>query len=78
MSREQEFELIKNLIKTNYEDAKHGLFNCRNVVGDSMETLYDGKHFALDICYYWAYFEVFGTSKAEFTELQKLYKSLGR
>lgn len=74
--REKEFIKIKNLIKENYEDASCGLFNTRNIVGDYMSTIFTGKYFTLDICYYWCYFEVFGTTEEEFKELKEFYKSL--
>ncbi len=74
--REEEFIEIRNLIKENYKDADCGLFNTRNFVNDNMSTIFTGKYFTLDICYYWSYFEVFGTTEQEFDELKKIYKNL--
>lgn len=74
--REKEFIKIKSLIKENHEDAACGLFNTRNFAGDNMSTIFTGKYFTLDICYYWRYFEVFGTTEKEFRELKKFYKNL--
>lgn len=76
MTREQEFNKVKKLIKKYYEDGHCGLFNTRNVVGDYMATLFDGEYLQLDICYFYSYFEVFGTTKKEWQELDKYYNSL--
>lgn len=76
MQRTQEFELIKSLIKKYYPQAICGLFDSRNVVGDSMDNLYTRTYFDLDICYGWSYFEVFGTTTEEFNELCKLYNEM--
>lgn len=76
MSRKEEFEKIKNIIIEYYDRGDCGLFNTRNFVGDPMETLYKGEYFTLDICYYYSYFEVFGTTKEEFEELDTLYYKL--
>lgn len=76
MNREEEFNKVKELIKKYYEDGDCGLYNTRNVVGDIMSTLFKGKYFTLDICFYYSYFEVFGTTNKEFEELKNLYKKL--
>ena len=76
MSRKEEFEIVKNIIKERYDEGDCGLFDCRNLVGDPMETIYKGEYFIIDICYYYSYFEVFGTTKEEFNELDKLYYKL--
>lgn len=76
MNREEEFNKVKELIKKYYEDGDCGLYNTRNVVGDIMSTLFKGKYFTLDICFYYSYFEVFGTTNEEFEELKNLYKKL--
>lgn len=76
MSREKEFDKVKKIIKENFSDANCGLYNTRNWTGDSMNTLFAGKYFQLDICYYWAYYEVFGTTKEEYEELEKIYNSM--
>ena len=36
MSRTQELEKIKALIEKHYSEADCGLFDCRNLVGDTM------------------------------------------
>ncbi len=76
MTREKELEKVKNIIKEEIENADCGLYNIRNLVGDSMFTIFDGDYFTLDICYNWGYFEIFGTTKEEFMELYKFYDSL--
>lgn len=69
-------EKAKVIIKAHYKDADCGIFNSRNTVGDTMETIYEDEGLTIDICYYWSYFEVFGLSKAEFEELEEYYGSL--
>lgn len=76
MSRKEEFEIVKSLIKKHYGEANCGLFDSRNILGDPMFNLFIGKFFTLDICYAYAYFEVFRTTKEEFDDLEKFYKSL--
>lgn len=77
MTRKEELEKIKEIIKENYKNADCGLFSTRNIVGDKMLTLYKGNYFQIDICYFWSYYEVFGTTKKEFDELYNYYNSLG-
>lgn len=66
----------KEIIKENLDDARCGIFDCRNVVGDSMSTLYDEDGLTIDICYDYEYFEVFGLSDAEYKELEKYYMEM--
>lgn len=74
MSRKSEFKQVKELIKENIEDARCGLFNTRNVVGDYLETLFDGQYFTLEICYNYGYFEVFGMNDEEYQTLLIYYE----
>ena len=67
---------IKKVIKEYYKDANCGIYDCRNLVGDSMETIYDDGDVQIDICYYWSYFEVFGLTDEEFEELAEYYHTL--
>lgn len=69
-------EKAKEIIKANYEDADCGIFNSRNTIGDTMNTIYQGEGLTIDICYGYAYFEVFGLSSAEYAELEDYYYSL--
>lgn len=41
-----------------------------------MVTVYDDAGLTIDICYSYAYFEVFGLSDEDFAELKNFYKSL--
>ena len=66
----------KKVVKQYYDEARCGIFNTRNLIGDPMETLYKGSDITIDICYPYAYFEVFGLSDEEFSELEKFYNSL--
>ena len=77
MITRKEFKKLKELIKKNYKNADCGLYNTRNTMGDTMTVLYKNGDIRLEICYYWAYFEVFGLSKEEFELLHKFYESLG-
>ena len=43
-----------------------------------METIYDEDGLQVDICYHWAYFEVFGLSEAQFSDLKMFYRKLRR
>lgn len=69
-------EKIKEVIKEYYDDANYGLYDCRNLVGDPMETIYDDNEVQIDICYRWSYFEVFGLTDKEFQELTEYYDRL--
>jgi len=69
-------DTAKKIIKTYYNYGDCGLFDTRNIVGDAMTTIYDNEGLTIDICYNWAYFEVFGLNHAEFEELAKYYNSL--
>ena len=66
----------KKVIKQYYDEARCGIFNTRNLISDPMETLYEGSDIAVDICRPYEYFEVFGLSDEEFSELEKFYNSL--
>lgn len=77
MTRNEELNLVKILIKENIENALCGLYSTRNLVCDLMETLHQGENFKLDICLNWCYFELFGTTDEEFESVLDYYKSLG-
>ena len=66
----------KKVIKHYYDEARCGIFNTRNLISDPMETLYEGSDITIDICRPYEYFEVFGLSDEEFSELEKFYNSL--
>lgn len=70
-------EIAKKVIKENYSYAECGIFDCENIVGDSMTTIYDEDGLQIDICYRYFYFEVFGLTDNEFAELEEYYEELG-
>ena len=43
-----------------------------------MTTIYKDNELTIDICYHYSYFEVFGLSKADFSELEKFYNTLDK
>lgn len=71
-------EKAKEIVKEHYSDARWGIFNSRNLVGDVMSTIYFGEGLTIDICRNYGYFEVFGLSNADFEELVMYYNSLGK
>lgn len=75
-SREDELKEVKELIKRRYSDADGGMFFTRNIAGDTMETIYKGAYFTLDMCYYWGYYELFGCTDEERKEVTKYYEGL--
>ena len=73
---EIKLDIAKRIIKEYYDEARCGIFDSRNIVGDPMNRIYDDGELSIDICYYWGYFEVFGLSNDDFIELEKFYNSL--
>ena len=69
--------IAKKIIKANMQDAKCGIFDSRNLVGDYMTPLYNQDGLRIDICYDYAYYEVFGLSDEDFCKLEKYYSTLG-
>ena len=69
-------EIAQKIILKYINDAPRGLFNTRNLVGDNMEPVYDDGDLKIDICYDWAYFEVFGLTEEEFAELEHWYNMI--
>ena len=69
-------EKAKEIVKEYVWSANCGIYNCRNSAGDPMECLYDDGELSVDICYSWAYFEVFGLNSKEFSELEDYYEAL--
>lgn len=74
--RVNNLEKAKEIIKKYYREADCGIFDSRNIIGDRMITLYKDESLTIDICYNYAYFEVFGLTNKEFKELEKYYDSL--
>ena len=69
-------DIAKNIIKENFVYGDCGIFNSRNLIGETTINLYDEDGLIIDICYDWGYFEVFGLSDSEFEELDEYYNSL--
>ena len=69
-------EKAKEIIKEHYKEVDCGIYNSRNIVGDRMINIYDDGDLAIDICYGYSYFEVFGLSSKEFADLEKYYSEL--
>lgn len=68
----------KKVIEEYYDKADCGIFDCRNIAGDSMSIIYQKDGLTIEICYHWAYFEVFGLTPTEFEELANFYYNLRR
>ncbi len=51
-------------------------FNTKNIVGDSMERVYDEDEIIVDYCYYYSYIEIFGLTDEEFEDLIDEYGCL--
>ena len=77
MIRKKEIAKVKKIIKKYYKEANCGIFDTRNVMGDKLYVLYDKNDIRVEMCYYYSYFEIFGTTDEEFIELKRYYKSLG-
>lgn len=75
-SREEELKEVKELIKKHYDIADGGMFFTRNIAGDTMETIFKGEYFTLDMCYFWGYYELFGCTEDEEKEVAIYYDSL--
>lgn len=69
-------EKAKEIIKKYFKYGDCGIYNSHNIVGDRMINLYDDGDLAIDICYNYSYFEVFGLSSKEFADLEKYYSEL--
>ena len=69
-------EKAKEIIKEYYKEGDCGIYASRNIVGDWMTSIYNDNGLAIDICYSWNYFEVFGLSDDEFAELCEYYNQL--
>lgn len=70
-------DTAKKVVSEYADRAECGIFNMRNWVGDTMETIYKDDEIQIDICWFWGYFEVFGLSNEEFEELKTHYEAMG-
>lgn len=69
-------EKVEKVIKENYSDGDCGVFDSRNTVGDTVTTIFEEDGITVDICYDYAYFEVFGLSREEYEEVYDFYCQL--
>lgn len=76
MTREEEFEKVKEAINGNIEWGWGGLFFVPNIVGDSVETIFNGNYFKVNHCSGYCYFDVFGCSEEEKKALDQYYQNL--
>ena len=76
MSNISRIDKVKNVIRDRYADALCGLFFTRNFIGDPMSTIWEEDGVTIDICYDHEYFEVFGLTADEESELLAFYTSL--
>ena len=74
MAELTKLDIAKIIISERISSADLGIFNSRNIFGDPTTTVYRGNHLTIDICYPYAYFEVFGLSEKEFEELVDFYE----
>ena len=58
---------LKRFLNNNYPHIQ--AFNTRNLVGDSMKTVYDDDGIIVDYCEYWGYIEIFGLTEKQFDDL---------
>lgn len=47
-------------------------FNTRNIVGDSMTTIYDSDGITVDFCYHYGYLEIFGLTDEQYKSLSDI------
>ena len=73
IKKRSNLDVAKEIIDQYFSMADCGLFDSRNLVGDSMTTVYDANGLTVDICYSYSYFEVFGLSSDEFKKLREYY-----
>lgn len=71
-------EKVKEVIKNNIKDASSGIFDCRNIVGDPMETIYDEDGVRIELCRKREYFDVFGLTNKEFAEVESFYDLISK
>lgn len=66
-------EKIKEFLKEYFDEDELPIqaFDTRNVIGDSMRTIYNENGIIIDYCYDWDYIEIFGLSKKDFADLKK-------
>lgn len=66
-------EIAKEVVKSYINYARYGIFNSRNILNDPMDNIYFSTGLRIDICRDYEYFEVFGLTTNEFSELREYY-----
>lgn len=66
-------EKLAEFLNEQFPYIAGGIFDCRNVVGDEMNTVYNQDGIQVDFCEYWDYLEIFGLNKEEWKTLNSLY-----
>jgi len=67
-------ERVQHLVEFFKENRQYvpgcGIFDCRNIVGDPMTTIYDepADGVVVDACYEYGYIEIFGLTDDEFAD----------
>lgn len=69
-------EIAKAIIRKYIKYGDCGIFDCRNWAGDPMVTIYEDEKIQIDICFQWAYFEVFGLLEEDFDRLEEYYNEI--
>lgn len=66
-------EKVEEFLKEyfNEDELPIQAFDTRNLVGDSMRTIYNENGITIDYCYDWDYIEIFGLSEKDFADLKK-------
>jgi len=73
---ERIIKTVKVIIEHFNEDTSFGIFNTRNILGDTMECLYNQDGISVEVAPYEGYFEVFGLTEEEFNEVKHYYTLL--
>lgn len=76
MERKEVIEKVKEVIKYWLVCGGCGLYFCRNMCDDPMETVYNENGIQIDICYAWNYFEIFGLEWDEKNEIERFYEEI--
>ena len=77
MTREEEIKEIMNTISVYYKVADCGIYPSHDYMDDDVSLLLEyNDGIALFICFDYAYFEVLGTTKDEFIDIEEYYYKL--
>ena len=65
--KEDKIDKLKKFLQEEYPNIQ--AFNTRNIVGDSLYTVYEEDGITVEYCYYYEYIEIFGLTDEEFEDL---------